>query len=73
MFSLVFSLQWNIALSSFIMGTYYVSEMENNFQPTTPYPLKKNLAFHKTPDWGCAMLQDHLMSDKIKSDSFIKK
>ena len=49
MVSLVFSLQWNIALSSFIMGTYYVSEMGKNFQPTTPYPLKKILALHKTP------------------------
>ena len=36
MFSLVFSFQWNIALNSFIMETYYVSEMGNNFNATIP-------------------------------------
>ena len=31
MLGLVFSFQWNIALNSFIMQTYYVSKMGNNF------------------------------------------
>ena len=40
MFSLVFrfSLQWNIALNSFRMRTYYISEIENNLHPTTSTP-----------------------------------
>ena len=38
MFSLVFSFsfQWNIALNSFRMRTYYISEIGNNFHATAP-------------------------------------
>ena len=34
MFSLVFSFQWNVALNSLIMRTYYIFELGNNFHPT---------------------------------------
>ena len=53
MFSLVFSFrfQWNIALNSFRMRTYYISEMAHNFPPTNPRPPppppKKSRPFQK--------------------------
>ena len=67
MFSLVFSFQWKIALNSFIKRMY-VSEMANNF----PHQ-KKDLALPKTHQWEHTAPPDHLTSDKISSDSFIKK
>ena len=54
MFSLVFSFQWNIISNSFIIRTYYVSEIGNNFHRTNPPPAtlppdKTKLALPKTP------------------------
>ena len=54
MSSLVFSFQWNIISNSFIIRTYYVSEIGNNFHRTNPPPAalppeKTKLALSKTP------------------------
>ena len=66
---------WLINIYTYIYK-HIVSKMGNNFDPTTPTPpppQEKKLALLKTPQWRDATPPDHLTSDKIYSDSFIKK
>ena len=65
-FSYVFSFQWNIALNSFIMRTYYISEM-GNYLIFTPVPPPKSFPFQNPPEGmqGHQRPPSHLTSDKI--------